>query len=84
MAYFDFVFYEPLKQDTYSPYISLVICIIFYYPLAIFWAITFENQSINEEMAAIWNYAPILVIDLAHSANFKSEPFIDGFIGFNK
>ena len=30
-------------------------------------------------MAAIWNYAPILVIDLAHSDNFKSEPFIDGF-----
>ena len=78
-AYFDFVFYEPLKHDTYSPYISLIICIIFYYPLAIFWAITFENPSINEEMAAIWNYAPILVIDLAHSDNFKSEPFIDGF-----
>ena len=48
-------FDEPLKHDTYSPYISLIICIIFYYPLAIFWAITFENPSINEEMAAIWN-----------------------------
>ena len=55
-AYFDFVFDEPLKHDTYSPYISLIICIIFYYPLAIVWAITFENPSINEEMAAIWNF----------------------------
>jgi len=55
-AYFDFVFYEPLKHDTYSPYISLIICIIFCYPLAIVWAITFENPSINEEMAAIWNF----------------------------
>ena len=52
-AYFDFVFYEPLKHDTYSPYISLIICIITYYPLAIFWAITFENPSINDEMALI-------------------------------
>ena len=69
-AYFNCLFDEPLKHDTYSPYISLIICIIFYYPLAIFWAITFENPSINEEMAAIWNYAPFLVIDLAHSANF--------------
>ena len=56
-AYFDFLFDEPLKHDTYSPYISLIICIITYYPLAIFWAITFENPSINEETAAIWNYA---------------------------
>ena len=48
-------FDEPLKHDTYSPYISLIICNIFYYPLAIFWAITFENPSINKEMAAIWN-----------------------------
>ena len=64
-AYFDFVFYEPLKHDTYSPYISLIICIIFYYPLAIFWAITFENPSINEEMAAIWNF---YVFPIDHSA----------------
>ena len=64
-AYFDFVFYEPLKHDTYSPYISLIICIIFYYPLAIVWAITFENPSINEEMAAIWNF---YVFPIDHSA----------------
>ena len=25
VAYFDFVFYEPLKHDTYSPYISLTL-----------------------------------------------------------
>ena len=61
-AYFDFVFYEPLKHDTYSPYISLIICIITYYPLAIFWAITFENPSIIEETAAIWNYTSFLLL----------------------
>ena len=86
-AYFDFLFDKPLKHDTYSPYISLIICIISYYPLAIFWAITFENQLIHEEMAAIWNYAPFSVFPIAHSAlaldhsaNFKSAPFIDGFL----
>merc|ERR1711978_476463 len=52
-AYFNFLFDEPLKHDTYSPYISLIIYIITYYPLAIFSAITFENPSINEETAAI-------------------------------
>ena len=61
-AYFDFLFDEPLKHDTYSPYISLIICIITYYPLAIFWAITFENPSINEETAAIWNYASFFLL----------------------
>jgi len=40
-------FYEPLKHDTYSPYMSLIICTIFCYLLAIFWATTFENPSIN-------------------------------------
>ena len=62
VAYFDFLFDEPLKHDTYSPYISLIICIITYYPLAIFWAITFENPSIIEETAAIWNYTSFLLL----------------------
>ena len=61
-AYFDFLFDEPLKHDTYSPYISLIICIITYYPLAIFWAITFENPSIIEETAAIWNYTSFFLL----------------------
>ena len=40
----------------------LIICIITYYPLAIFWAITFENPSINEETAAIWNYTSFFLL----------------------
>ena len=44
------------KNDTYSPFIFFFICNIFYTTTAFFWAITFENPSINDEMAAIWNF----------------------------
>ena len=35
---------------------DFVISLIFYFTTAFFWAITFENPSINDEMAAIWNF----------------------------
>ena len=65
------------KNDTYSPHMDFVINLIFYFTTAFFWAITFGNPSINEETEAIWNYAPFLVIALAHSANFKSAHSIN-------
>ena len=43
------------KNDTYSPHMDFVISLIFYFTTAFFWAITFENPSINDGMAAIWN-----------------------------
>ena len=43
------------KSDTYSPHMDFVISLIFYFTTAFFWAITFENPSINDGMAAIWN-----------------------------
>ena len=55
----------PGKYDRNSSDSAVVICIIFYYSLAIVWAITFENPSINEEMAAIWNF---YVFPIDHSA----------------
>ena len=44
------------KNDTYSPHMDFVINLIFYFTTAFFWAITFENPSINDWMALIWNY----------------------------
>ena len=41
------------KNDTYSPYMDFVISLIFYFTTASFWAITFGNPSINDEMALI-------------------------------
>ena len=64
---------------------GVVICIIFYYSLAIFWAITFENRSINEEMAAIWNWDfHIKYIIALWTFSWKIQiaamsSFIDGF-----
>ena len=43
------------KIDTYSPYMNFVICIIFYFTTAFFWAITFGNPSINDGMVLICN-----------------------------
>ena len=44
------------KWDLFAIYIFFLTFNIFYTTTAFFWAITFENPSINEEMAAIWNF----------------------------